>query len=106
MTLAGGTVRDFMHRYLEVLPQDATIKAAAERMQLRRIGSVLVESGNPKRGFSGIVTETDLVRKGRAARRVPTVAMVDQVRASPVLTIPALRSMLDASQLMEPLQVR
>ena len=106
MTLAGGTVRDFMHRYLEVLPQDATIKAAAERMQLRRIGSVLVESGNPKRGFSGIVTETDLVRKVLAAGLDPTVTMVDQVMASPVLTITASRSMLDASQLMETHQVR
>jgi CBS domain-containing protein len=106
MTLAGGTVRDFMHRYLEVLPQDATIKAAAERMQLRRIGSVLVESGNPKRGFSGIVTETDLVRKVLAAGLDPTVTMVDQVMASPVLTITAPRSMLDASQLMETHQVR
>jgi len=95
-----------MHRYLEVLPQDATIKAAAERMQLRRIGSVLVESGNPKRGFSGIVTETDLVRKVLAAGLDPTVTMVDQVMASPVLTITASRSMLDASQLMETHQVR
>jgi CBS domain-containing protein len=103
---AAGTVRDFMHRYLEVVPQDATIKTAAERMQVRRIGSVLIESEDPKRGVSGIVTETDLVRKVLAAGLDPTVTMVDQVMASPVLTITADRSMLDASHLMETNHIR
>lgn len=100
------TVRDFMHRYLEVVPQDTPIVAAAERMQLRRIGSVLVESGDPKRAFIGIVTETDLVRKVLAAGLDPTVTMVDQIMAGPVLTITAERSMLDASHLMETNHVR
>ena len=103
---AGGTVRDFMHRYLEVAPQDTTIVAAAERMQVRRIGSVLVESDDPKRAFIGIVTETDLVRKVLAAGLDPTVTMVDQIMARPVLTITAERSMLDASHLMETHHVR
>ena len=45
---AGGTVKDFMHRYLEVVSQDTTIVAAAERMGVRLIGSVLVESVEPQ----------------------------------------------------------
>jgi len=98
---AGGTVREFMHRYLEVVPQDATIVAAADRMQVRQIGSVLVESIVPKRGLSGIVTETDLVRKVLAVGLDPTVTMVDQVMARPVLTIASDRPMLEASHLME-----
>ena len=101
-----GTVRDFMHRYLEVVSQDATIVAVAERMQVRRIGSVLIESGDPKRGVFGIATETDLVRKVVAAGLDPTVTMVDQIMATPVLTITAARSMLDASHLMETNHVR
>jgi CBS domain-containing protein len=76
---AGGIVKDFMHRYLEVVPQDTTVLVAAERMRVRRIGSVLVESVDPKRGLPGIVTETDLVRKVLAAGFDPTVTMVDQV---------------------------
>jgi len=95
-----------MHRYLEMVPHAATITTAAERMQLRRVGSVLVESTDPKRGLSGIVTETDLVRKVLAAGLNPTVTMVDQVMASPILTIAAERSMLDASHLMETNRVR
>ncbi len=42
----GGAVKDFHgHRYLEVIPQDTTVTAAAERMGARRIGCLLVEYG-------------------------------------------------------------
>jgi CBS domain-containing protein len=95
-----------MHRYLEVVTQDALVMTAAERMGARRIGSVLVEADDPKRGMSGIVTETDLVRKVLAEGLDPTVTMVDRVMSSPVLTIAAERSMLDASHLMETNHVR
>lgn len=103
---AGGIVKDFMHCYLEVVPQDTTAVVAAERMGARLIGSVLVESVDPKRGLPGIVTETDLVRNVLAAGLDPTVTMVGQIMASPVLTIAAERSMLDASHLMELNHVR
>ncbi len=102
----GGAVQDFMHRYLEVVPQDATVMAAAERMGVRRIGCVLVESDDPKRGPFGIMTETDLVRKVLAKGLDPSVTTVDRVMVSPILTIAADRSMLDASHLMEANHVR
>jgi len=102
----GGAVKDFMHRYLEVIPQDTTVAAAAERMGVRRIGCLLVESDDPKRGPCGIMTETDLVRKVLAMGLDPTVTMVDRVMVSPILTIAADRSMLDASHLMETNHVR
>ena len=102
----GGAAKDFMHRYLEVVPQDATAAAAAERMGVKQIGCLLVESNDPKRGMSGILTETDLVRKVLAQGLDPTVTMVDRVMASPILTIAGDRSMLDASHLMETNHVR
>jgi len=102
----GGAIKDFMHRYLEVVPQDTTVAAAAERMGVRRIGCLLVESDDPKRGPCGIMTETDLVRKVLAMGLDPTVTMVDRVMVSPILTIAADRSMLDASHLMETNHVR
>ena len=102
----GGAVKDFMHRYLEVVPQDTTITAAAERMGVRRIGCLLVESVDPKRGSFGILTETDLVRKVLAQGLDPTVTMVDRVMVTPILTIAADRSMVDASHLMETNHVR
>jgi CBS domain-containing protein len=102
----GGAVQDFMHRYLEVVPQDTTAAAAAERMGAKRIGCLLVESDDPQRGPCGIMTEADLVRKVLAQSLDPTITMVDRVMVSPILTIAADRSMLDASHAMETHHVR
>ncbi|MDH4079674.1 MAG: CBS domain-containing protein [Nitrospira sp.] len=102
----GGAVQDFMHRYLEVVPRNSTIVAAAERMSVRRIGCLLVESDDPTRGPIGIVTEADLVRKGLAEGLDPMATKVDHVMVSPILTIAGERTMLDASQLMETHHVR
>jgi CBS domain-containing protein len=102
----GGVVKDFMHRYLEVVPQDTMVAAAAERMGGKRIGCLLVESDDPTRGPLGILTEMDLVRKVLATGLDPTVTMVDRVMVSPILTIPGDRSMLDASHVMETNHVR
>lgn len=102
----GGAVQDFMHRYLEVVPRNSTIAAAAERMSVRRIGCLLVESDDPTRGPIGIVTEADLVRKVLAEGLNPMATKVDHVMVSPILTIAGERTMLDASQLMETHHVR
>jgi len=102
----GGAVKDFMHRYLEVVPRETTVAFAAERMGVRRIGCVLVESGDSQRGPVGIVTETDLVRKVFADGADPTVTMVEQVMSSPIVTIGGDRAMLDASHMMETNHIR
>ncbi len=102
----GGAVKAYMHRYLEVVPQASTVVAAAERMVVKRIGCLLVESDDPQRGPLGILTEMDLVRKVLAMGLDPTVTMVDRVMASPILTIPGDHSMLDASHVMETNHVR
>lgn len=102
----GGAVKDFMHRYLEVVPQNSTVSAAAERMGVRRIGCLLVESDDPMSGPIGIMTEADLVRKVLAEGLDPMVTTVDRVMVNPILTIAGDRAMLDASQLMETHHVR
>jgi CBS domain-containing protein len=106
---SGGTVGDFMHRHLEVIPPKTTIVDAAERMRQKRLGSLLVESTDAEGRIarrSGIVTETDLIRKVLAKGIDPSLAMVDQVMTSPLLTITPDRPMLDASHLMERNHVR
>lgn len=105
----GGTVGDFMHRYLEVVPPKTTIVEAAERMREKSLGSLLVVSADaegrmPNR--SGIVTETDLIRKVLAKGMDASLTRVDQVMTSPLLTITPDRPMLDASHLMETDHVR
>lgn len=110
MTLgSGGRVGDFMHRHLEVIPPKTTIGDAAERMREKRLGSLLVESPDAEGRMarrSGIVTETDLIRKVLAKGIDPSLAMVDQIMTSPLLTITPDHPMLDASHLMEARHIR
>jgi signal-transduction protein with cAMP-binding, CBS, and nucleotidyltransferase domain len=82
---------------------------AAEQMRRQQIGSLLVGSidGKGRMSFSsGIVTETDLIRKVLAKGIDPSLSVVDQVMTSPLLTITVDRPMLDASHLMETNNVR
>lgn len=106
---SGGTVRDFMHRNLEVVPPETTIVETAVRMRGKSFGSLLVEPTDAEgRVFrrSGIVTETDLIRKVFTKGLDASLTRVDQVMTSPLLTIAPDRPMLDASQLMETNHVR
>jgi signal-transduction protein with cAMP-binding, CBS, and nucleotidyltransferase domain len=106
---SGGTVRGFMHRYLEVVPPETTIVEAAVRMREKSVGSLLVEPTNAEgrvSNRSGIVTETDLIRKVLAKGMDSSLTRVDQIMTSPLLTITPDRPMLDASHLMETNHVR
>jgi CBS domain-containing protein len=106
---AGGTVGDFMNRHVESVPPHTTIVEAAERMREKSIGSLLVESTNAEDRMSrrsGIVTETDLIRKVLAKGMDASLARVDQVMTSPLLTITPDRPMLDANHIMETNHVR
>ena len=106
---SGGTVKGFMHRYLEVVPPETTIVEAAVRMREKSVGSLLVEPTNAEgrvSNRSGIVTETDLIRKVLAKGMDSSLTRVDQIMTSPLLTITPDRPMLDASHLMETNHVR
>ncbi len=106
---SGGTVGGYMHRYLEVIPPETTIVEVAARMREKSLGSLLVESTDAEGRMSrrsGIVTETDLIRKVLAKGIDPSLTMADQIMTSPLLTITPDRSMLDASHLMESNQIR
>ena len=106
---SGGTVKGFMHRYLEVVPPETTIVEAAVRMREKSVGSLLVEPTNAEgrvSNRSGIVTEADLIRKVLAKGMDSSLTRVDQIMTSPLLTITPDRPMLDASHLMETNHVR
>jgi len=106
---SGGRVGDFMHRNLEVASSETTVIKAAERMRGKSIGSLLIQPTDPEgRVFrrSGIVTETDLIRKVLAKGMDVSLTRVDQIMTSPLLTITPDCPMLDASHLMETNHVR
>jgi CBS domain-containing protein len=106
---SGGTVGNFMHRNLETIPPGTTLVTVAERMREKSLGSLLVkpaDGGGPISRRSGIVTETDLIRKVLAKGIDPHLTLADQIMSTPLLTIAADRPMLDASHLMESNHIR
>jgi signal-transduction protein with cAMP-binding, CBS, and nucleotidyltransferase domain len=106
---SGGMVRDFMHRNLEVVPPETTTVEAAVRMREKSLGSLLAvpaDAAGRVSNRSGIVTETDLVRKVFAKEMDASLTRVNQIMTTPLLTITQDRPMLDASHLMETNHVR
>ena len=73
----GQKVRDVMTSDPIMLSADATVREAAQAMRERNIGSVLVTEGNSK--LCGIVTDRDIVVRGVADGKDPTVTKLRDV---------------------------
>lgn len=75
-----------------------SVRDAAVEMARNKIGSLLVvEDGD----FVGIITEVDIIRRTVAKRRVPESTTIKEVMSSPLITIKAEQSILEANALME-----
>ncbi len=96
------TVGQLMSGDLSVITEDATVKQAAGQMQDQRIGSLLVKKGND---FSGIITETDIVRAVAERDDVAATSVV-QVMSSPILTVEKKLSPHYARELMADKRIR
>jgi CBS domain-containing protein len=92
-----------MNRNLVTISPEATLVEAAILMRDAQVGALLVEEGE---GFIGIISETDLVRKGLANRLDLLQVRVREVMSCPVITIEHDRSAHDASDLMAEKGVR
>lgn len=86
-----------MSREVFTIQPDATLREAAKRMRDERVGCLLVKD---RGGYTGIVSETDLVRKGMADDRDAASETVATMMSSPLITIDISRSAHDASDLM------
>ena len=96
------TVGQLMSSDLSVITEDATVKQAAGQMQDQRIGSLLVKKGDD---FSGIITETDVVRAVAERDDVAAISVV-QVMSSPILTVEKKLSPHYARELMADKRIR
>ncbi len=108
-TASGQHVSDYMHRQLEIVPQDASVVTVATRMRTRNVGSVLIECFDRPHNdcrIAGIVTETDLVAKVLAPGRIPSRTSMADIMSSPLITIAPNRPMVDASHLMQNKNIR
>ena len=102
-------VENFMQRNLITVSEETSLVMAAKRMAEQNLGCLLVhgegETSQPP-NLIGLLSETDLVRKGLAQGLSLSGTKVPQIMATPLQTIPVGSTMLDASHVMEQSGVR
>jgi CBS domain-containing protein len=98
-----GRVADYMSRELRSVPLDATLKEAAKLLKKWTVGSLLVDDG---RRYVGIITDTDLSRKGTARGLDPSVTTVNVCMSKPIISIEDTESMPEAVALMKQSGIR
>jgi CBS domain-containing protein len=86
-----------MTRDIKRISPDAKIREAAQLMRDKKIGSALIEQAGD---YIGIVSETDIVRRGLAEGLNSDQTSVRQIMSSPIITIDINRSVADANDLM------
>ena len=92
-----------VNKTIEVIDHDATLKAAAQRMRDREIGSLIVT----KEGREvGIISETDVTRKAVAEGLNPEQTRVSSIMSSPIISIEIAETPERANDLMKEKRIR
>ena len=92
-----------MNRTIRTIQKDATLLEASTRMREVRVGALMVEDDGR---LVGIISETDLVRKGIAEGRDFRQEKIRAIMSSPIITIDIDRPASDASDLMSEKGIR
>ncbi len=92
-----------MSRNLKTIPYNATLKEAACLMRDKHIGSLLVVRNDD---HIGILSETDLVRRGIAEGLDPDKAIVERIMSSPIITIDIEKTAEEANAVMSERGIR
>jgi len=79
------------------------VRQAAAEMAEKGTGSLLIAQEGD---FIGIITEVDIVRKVVGRGINPAAVTVTEVMSSPVLTVDAGQSLIEANDLMEQKKIR
>jgi CBS domain-containing protein len=91
-------VGDLMSREIRTVAADATLREASRLMGKHNVGSLLVLGGGQ---YLGILTDTDLARKGLAQGVNPEKDRVQSLMSSPIITIDSHRLVEEARALMK-----
>lgn len=92
------SVKKIMSTNLKKASDTITAKDAAKLMRDNRIGCILIETGGE---IAGVITEADLVRKVVAEGVSPDTVQARTIMSSPLLTIDAEKTILDANDMMD-----
>ncbi len=96
-------IGDYMASPVMNIEADALAQEAAQTMESKHIGSLLVKEGE---NYVGIVTETDLTRKMLAKGLQMETTKVREIMTSPLLTVDCHEPLVEANQLMAKKKVR
>lgn len=86
-----------MRTQIETIAHDAAIVSAAQRMDVKRIGALVVTKDSE---MVGIVTERDLIHRALAKGRDPQRTPVSEIMTQPLIHIDINRTVHDANDLM------
>ncbi|MBI3607364.1 MAG: CBS domain-containing protein [Nitrospirae bacterium] len=92
-----------INREVKAIQHDASVRDAARLMRDTRVGSLLVENQGQ---YVGIVSETDVVRRGVAEGLNIDQAPVHIVMSSPIITLDINRGAVEANALMSERAIR
>ena len=86
-----------MHRNIEGISPKASLREAAKQMRKKRLGSLLV---GEHQDWVGILSESDLVRRGMAENIDVDDASVDLIMSRPIISIDIDKTAKEANDLM------
>jgi signal-transduction protein with cAMP-binding, CBS, and nucleotidyltransferase domain len=96
-------VSELMSRQIHAVPADASLREASRLMEKFNVGSLLVLRDGQ---YIGILTDTDLARKGLAKGVDPEKDKVQSLMSSPIITIDCQRLVEEARALMKSKGIR
>ena len=97
------TVSQIMVRRPKSIGLKTSIASAAKTMRQARLGSLLVKKGKK---LTGIVTDTDIVRRAVATGKPLGKLTVEKIMTAPICTIEGSQSVDEAQEMMGDLGVR
>jgi CBS domain-containing protein len=97
-TLIGPQVAEHMTPDIRSLPQDASLREAAQKMQKWKVGSLLVTD---EQSYVGFITDSILAREVVANGLDPNITPVKRSMRTPVVAISGDRPLIEAVRLMK-----
>lgn len=92
-----------MHREMEQISPDATLRETAEKMRDKKVGALIVCEGGKE---IAIISEVDFVRKAVALGLDIATTAVREIMSSPLITIDIDQSAQEANDLMAEKRIR
>ncbi len=96
-------IGDYMASPVMSIAPEASTQEAAQLMESKHIGSLLVKDGDT---YVGIITETDLTRKILARGLEDKNSKVSDIMTAPLQTLDCHEPIVDANQLMANKRIR